>query len=922
MQNETMLSPPWADATNRLIEHKVGQGLIVVTKYNGRLYAAKQLDGSYLPLVLSGLSTKAETPQQEQRALKRWKESHIQLQGQFLNVSPRLRGGAEATIPLAMYTDTETLKGWFDQNPLTELDLTSNQLAAAQVCVLMAVLPQTTVTSLILDSNAIGLAGVQAVAEHLPQTGLTRLSLRSCDLKEEGILALMPALAQSPQLRSLNLYRNKIGIQGITQLAAVLPSSNITELNLYRSYLNDLGREGLQAIYSFLRALPNSKLSILDMGLNGLGDEGAAILAEILSDPANAEFVSQFKVCRLYNSDLGPNGAVVLARALAATRLEEIELGANNIQARGAIAFATLLESIPLLKLNIGWNEIGDEGAQAVFKALSKSALTHLDVCGNNLGPRGAAALQGALPHSRLVELNFGANEIGDQGAESLSNALPHCGLSCVDLQENGITLVGAEKIANLLRLCPLQRLYLQKNEIGDQGAQALALALPSSSIELLDVRENTIGNAGAVALLGSSIRSSLTALYLDGNQVTDEAVENFAPFLEEPQSQLTLLHLNKNAITDQGGLSFLPVIPRSKLSSFELEGNPIDVAQQSTIRLQLQATKQKHRKLLQACEAGNLAEAERLLKLKVAVDVKDKAGNTPLHLAAGNIDLVRMLLKYNPVIFRNEYNKTPIELAQALGKAMVVSLLKQMVVVPEEYSCPILGTLLSNPMTAADGFSYEEDGFKKYVAQVRPGRPVKSPVHGGVLANRELVPDHSLRNRVAEFVALHPELYQDLHLSEQTQREFAQAMNDQDRALVKSLLERHKQLLFAPMGAESPIERACRTSVELLETVITAYPASMRPSINHQLCAKAADGLGRPGLELLLDRLPKNEPFSLRAAWFVAIEASATAYTRVLSEMGADPMARDVEGITALERARQKGNVEVIQLLDPTFVP
>ncbi len=923
MQNETISVTPWTDPMNRLLERRVRQDLVVIAKHNGRLYAAKQLGSSYLPLVLSGLSTKIETPQQEKAALKKWTDSHIHLQGQYLNVSPRLRGGIDRTIPVAMYGDAATLKGWFDQNPAkTELNLTHNELTAAEIHVLLEVLPETTVTSLILDGNAIGPDGAQALAACLPRTKLTHLSLRSCKIEERGMLALASALAHSPQLQSLNLHRNKIGIQGIAQLAAALPSSSLTELNLHRSYLNELGREGLQALYSFLKVLPHSKISILDIGLNGLGHEGAAVLAEALSDRENAGFAAQFKVCRLYNSDLGPYGAVALADAFASTGLEEIELGANRLQQRGALAFAKLLESTPLLKLGIGWNEIGDEGAEAIFKALSKSALTHLDVSGNHLGPQGAAALQGMLPHSRLVELNFGANEIGDQGAESLSKALPHCGLSCIDVQENGITPLGAEKIASVLRLCPLQRLYLQKNKIGDEGLQSLALALPSSSVKFLDVRENAIGDAGAVTLLGGATRSLLTTLYLDGNQITAEAVEQFAAFLEDPRSQLTLLHLNKNAISDEGALSLLSVLPRSKLSSLELEGNPIDVVHQATVKAQLQATKQKHRRLLQACERGDLVEVERLLGLRVAVDVRNASGDTPLHLAAGNAGLVRLLLKYNPVILRNNNNKTPIDLAETLQNVEIVSLLQQMVVVPTEYYCPITGALFSNPMVAADGHNYEKDGFNEYIASLFAGDIPRSPTHGRALANTELVLNYEFKNTISNFVELHPELYRNLHLPKEARQEFIQAMNDQNRDLVKHLLWRHRQLLFCPIGAELPIKRACGNSIELLEAIIAAYPPSMRPCVSHQLCAAAANSLGRPGLELLLDRLPKDNPFSLRAAWFEAIETSAIGYVRVLAEMGADPKARDADGITALEKARQRAHPAVMRLLDPTFVP
>ena len=86
----------------------------------------------------------------------------------------------------------------------------------------------------------------------------------------------------------------------------------------------------------------------------------------------------------------------------------------------------------------------------------------------------------------------------------------------------------------------------------------------------------------------------------------------------------------------------------------------------------------------------------------------------------------------------------------------------------PDALTCPILGTLMSDPVIAADGHSYERRAIEEWFrAQPTMASAVVSPMTGQPLASRTLIPNIALRKAVRDFVAAHPQRAEELDNAE-----------------------------------------------------------------------------------------------------------------------------------------------------------
>ena len=66
----------------------------------------------------------------------------------------------------------------------------------------------------------------------------------------------------------------------------------------------------------------------------------------------------------------------------------------------------------------------------------------------------------------------------------------------------------------------------------------------------------------------------------------------------------------------------------------------------------------------------------------------------------------------------------------------------------PPSFYCPISRGLMGDPVTLADGHSYEREKIERWLATNNT-----SPKTGGRLVHRNLTPNHALRNSIEEFL-------------------------------------------------------------------------------------------------------------------------------------------------------------------------
>ena len=66
----------------------------------------------------------------------------------------------------------------------------------------------------------------------------------------------------------------------------------------------------------------------------------------------------------------------------------------------------------------------------------------------------------------------------------------------------------------------------------------------------------------------------------------------------------------------------------------------------------------------------------------------------------------------------------------------------------PPEFCCPILHDLMSDPVVAADGHSYERDAIEKWIYDGN----CTSPMTNDILASQSLIPNVNLRNLIQKY--------------------------------------------------------------------------------------------------------------------------------------------------------------------------
>ena len=204
---------------------------------------------------------------------------------------------------------------------------------AAQV--LAPLLVTATLRRLVLAGTCIGPAGAAAVAASLspsakrptqPMSPLRYLSLRGCRLGVAGAKALASLLRVNPVLRGLDLGHNRMGDEGVIELAHALTRAR--------------GK--------------NDTLKELSLARNGISLESAKHLAEMLGDNTSLEVFS------VADNDMGPAAGRLLAMALRRNRgLQQFYGQGNTLGDAAGREFVTSLRGHKRLwKLELHNNEL------------------------------------------------------------------------------------------------------------------------------------------------------------------------------------------------------------------------------------------------------------------------------------------------------------------------------------------------------------------------------------------------------------------------------------------------------------------------------------------------------------------------------------------------------------------------------------
>lgn len=318
----------------------------------------------------------------------------------------------------------------------------------------------------------------------------------------------------------------------------------------------------------------NMNLHSIDILGCAIGDESTRLLASALSRRVNK---SSLRCISLDANKIGDGSADVLVEALEGHHnLVELSLGDNEIGRRGCIALRNFLSSskTKLNKLNLENNQIGDDEIALLMDPLCNSkSLRELSLSFNSKITQSgwrmfSACLQNG--NSAMEKLDLSSNNVANEGAIALGNALTKNTklktLNLYDLNSRGIPLVTAtawKAFFACLRVptSGLRQIDLRYSSIDERGLVALADALASNSVvKMLDLSHNNqIPVAGWQSFFACLKTSNFAVkeLYLQGNNITDEAMFDLKNALDDNETLETLVLEPLISITNIGWAHF-----------------------------------------------------------------------------------------------------------------------------------------------------------------------------------------------------------------------------------------------------------------------------------------------------------------------------------------------------------------------------
>tara|TARA_B110001452_G_C15210605_1_gene419913 strand:+ start:177 stop:1400 length:1224 start_codon:yes stop_codon:yes gene_type:complete len=136
---------------------------------------------------------------------------------------------------------------------------------------------------------------------------------------------------------------------------------------------------------------------------------------------------------------------------------------------------------------------------------------------------------------------------------------------------------------------------------------------------------------------------------------------------------------------------------------------------------------------------------------------------------------------------------------------------------IPDSYICPITSELMADPVSTADGFTYEREAILEWLR----GGNTTSPITGATLARNELIPNHALRSAIQQFVESFPQLKDQLY-QERTPEDMSNRIAAKSNEFAAA-----QQPLAASAAAEKPPPAVLVVSAEPVQPGMEETPVT-----------------------------------------------------------------------------------------------
>ena len=395
-------------------------------------------------------------------------------------------------------------------------------------------------------------------------SNIRQFSMSNNSVSHDAAVEIAIIISHNINLEKLDLSFNRLQTTSAIEIFSRM--KNFSNLKIFKIKNNGITDEVAKYIAAIF--LYNTKLEELDLSYNRLQSAG---IIKILKGIMN---ISNLKRLNIRGNNISDEAANDIGDVLSHnTKLEELNLSCNSLQAAGAIkVFNSMKEIVTLKKFSISKNSITDEAIPYLVPILCHNTnLEEIDLSYNRLQTVGIVkVLKGLKDILSLKLLKVGNDYITDEAASSILAVLSHNNEQIIDEPGSGIVAVlsNSSKIdlseietsialiilRSVYNISNIQQFSMSNNSISYDAAMEIAIIIShNTKLEKLDLSCNRLQTARAIEIFSRMKDfSNLKIFKIKNNGITDGVAKYIAAIFVH-NTKLEELDLSYNRLQSTG---------------------------------------------------------------------------------------------------------------------------------------------------------------------------------------------------------------------------------------------------------------------------------------------------------------------------------------------------------------------------------
>jgi hypothetical protein len=147
---------------------------------------------------------------------------------------------------------------------------------------------------------------------------------------------------------------------------------------------------------------------------------------------------------------------------------------------------------------------------------------------------------------------------------------------------------------------------------------------------------------------------------------------------------------------------------------------------------------------------------------------------------------------------------------------------------IPDNFRCPITQEIMLDPVMAMDGHAYEREAILQALE-----KSMLSPMTGQPMDSKVVIPNHSMRSMIRDFLTKNPECWQEVYVSTAAVNELlvlSLGTASLDLRKWESILRADPRLLTLPLQGVTLLEVLCKQTESIVKTYLPALLNLLTP--------------------------------------------------------------------------------------------